>query len=207
MHRSAVLVGAIAGLALGTGASVVVDGATAPAQAGQTSEIALAQTKATDLRALRAVKQGTFAWNLVAKYLAEPGQRIGARKPKNVRQDAGAGGGLPTETIADGAINSAKVADGGIVGQDIAGGAVGRQALSQEVARALPRWIVKVNNDTGVPVTRQSSPTISMSRLATGTYLTDLGEDVTACSCSGDSEHRFGRSGRSGGSDHAQSGR
>jgi hypothetical protein len=159
-----------------------MDGTDGVAEAGPSGEITLAQAKDTDLRAQRAIKQATFAWNLVAKYVAEPGQRIGAREPKGVRQDAGVGGGLPREVIADGAIDSAKFADGAIGGQDISNGAVGRRALSEEVSRALPRWVVKVDNNMGVPVTCQSSPAISMSWLATGTCLADFGEDISSCS-------------------------
>lgn len=171
--RTALIAGALAGTTLGLGVVVATDVASRPADA-QAGGGAVTQTqfKAANDRSIRAIKQGVIAYNLAAKYLAEPGQLVSVRSPSNIRQDRGVGGGLPRETIANGAIDASK----------LAGGAVTREKLSTAVQNALPAWIVKVNNDMGVPVTRQSAPTISMTRLATGTYLSDFGRDVGACS-------------------------
>lgn len=39
------------------------------------------ELEAANERSIRSIKQGTEAWNLVAKYLAEPGQRVAVRSP------------------------------------------------------------------------------------------------------------------------------
>ena len=93
-----------------------------------------------------------------------------------------ADGAVGASEIADGAVGGPEIASGAVAGAELADGAVGEGKLTPALAGRLAAWIVKVDNNMGVPVTRASSPSISMTRLVTGTYLTDFGRNVSACS-------------------------
>jgi hypothetical protein len=120
--RDSLIAGAV-GAALAVGGVVAIDAITGTAGADSHTEVTQAEMDAANLRSQRAIKQGTEAWNKVAKYLAEPGELIRAKGPR-VSQQAGVGGGLPTGLFANASITTAKLADGAVTAPKIADAAV-----------------------------------------------------------------------------------
>lgn len=147
-----------AGVVAGIGGAVLLDAATGPAGAQDAFTVTPAQLKVNQRISAAAVRRSNQALNYLAP--VRTAQTDAADTGSNGVRN-GNGGGWGTAQIADGAITPAKLSDGLRAGQT--------------------RWIVKVNNDMGVPVTRASASGITMTRLATGTYLSDFGSDIRAC--------------------------
>ncbi len=110
MRRSPILAGIAVGAALGAGGILAIDAGTgeAGAQAGPSAAEASAEAKAASTRASAGINMGKRVWNLLGVYLGENGEQVGAKSGPIVQQRA-VGGGLPRETIADGAIDASKV--------------------------------------------------------------------------------------------------
>lgn len=92
------LVGVAAGAVLAVGGVVAVDAMTDTADAQSSTQVTRAELDAANLRSQRAIKQGTEAWNKVAKYLAEPGELIRARGPVVLQTAASAAGSRPASS-------------------------------------------------------------------------------------------------------------
>lgn len=99
MRKHQIAAGAIVGAVLGLGTVVSVDTATEEAEAQGGGFASKADVDAANERSIRAIKQGTKAWNLVAKYLAEPDERVAVKSPR-VSQDGGVGGGIPEQVLS-----------------------------------------------------------------------------------------------------------
>lgn len=173
------LVGVAAGAVLAVGGVVAVDAMTDTADAQSSTQVTRAELDAANLRSQRAIKQGTEAWNKVAKYLAEPGELIRARGPV-VLQDRGIGGGFPTGLFADGAITTAKIADGAVTTPKLGDESVTRTKLAPSERF---RWITKTTNAADA-VGRTSSPEFEIVRIAAGNYRADFKTSIVGCSWS-----------------------
>lgn len=100
MRRTPIVAGIVAGAVLGLGGVLAADITTVDAEAQSDQQFATkAEVNAADQRSTRAIKQGTKAWNLIAKYLAEEGERVAVRSPR-VSQEEGVGGGLPEQVLS-----------------------------------------------------------------------------------------------------------
>jgi hypothetical protein len=177
---TAVVAGA-AGAALAAGAIWLAGNASTPATAqGPGQPITRAELDAANLRSQRAIKQGTTAWNLVAKFLAEPNELIRARGPV-VLQNRGVGGGLPTPVFADGAITTPKLGDGAVTGSKMSDGSVGESKLTGELAGRIPVWAVVNANGT----LARSTPGVTSSRINAGNYRVNFGRDLNLCAFTG----------------------
>lgn len=185
-----ILVGAAAGALLAVGGVVAVDSITDTADAQSSTQVTRAELDAANLRSQRAIKQGTEAWNKVAKYLAEPGELIRARGPR-VSQQTGVGGGLPTGLFADGAITTAKIADGAVTTPKIADGAVttpkigdgsvSETKLDAAVTARLPMWALINTNGTII----RSRGAVAATRINAGNYRVDFGRNLNECGFTG----------------------
>jgi hypothetical protein len=99
MRVKPAIAGLVAGAVLGLGVVAAFDAASVDAEAQEDDEITRVELDAANARSIRAIKQGTKAWNLVAKYLAEPGERIAVKSPR-ISQQPGIGGGLPEGVLS-----------------------------------------------------------------------------------------------------------
>lgn len=99
MRRTPIIAGIAAGAVLGLGGVVAADLATEDAEAQGSGFATKTEVKNANDRSIRAIKQGTTAWNLVARYLADEGQRVAVNSPR-VTQDPGVGGGLPEQVLS-----------------------------------------------------------------------------------------------------------
>lgn len=101
MHARSIVAGAAAGVLMASAGVTIADRATeeADAQPALTVRGLAAEVDSSNNRSIRGIKQGTKAWNLVAKYLAEPEERIGVQSPR-VSQEPGVGGGLPESLLS-----------------------------------------------------------------------------------------------------------
>lgn len=172
------------GAVVGVGAVAALDGAGQRADAqSATFRVTPAQLQTNQKISQAAVRRSNRALNYLAPVRTAQSDQADAGTSGVTALSAvpGSGQGWASGQIADGAITTGKIAGGAVTGPKVADGAVGEQKLAQEVRDGLPRWIVKVSNDMGVPVTRASEPGVTMTRLATGTYLADFGSDVRAC--------------------------
>ena len=111
MNAKPIVAGVAAGIVVATGGMVAFDAVSEPADAQGSTEVTQADLRSANQRSIRAIKQGTRAWNLVAKYLAQPGERVAAGSPR-VRQEAGVGGGIPGPLIAAETIDESRLSDG-----------------------------------------------------------------------------------------------
>jgi hypothetical protein len=187
--RQPIVAGVAAGALLAVGGVVAVDSMTDKADAQSSTQVTRAELDAANLRSQRAIKQGTEAWNKVAKYLAEPGELIRARGPV-VRQQRGVGGGLPTGLFADASITTAKLADGAVTTPKLGDGAVTTAKIGDESvtrSKLAPaerfRWITKTTNAANA-VGRTSSPEFEIVRIGVGNYRADFKTPIVACSWS-----------------------
>lgn len=99
MRKNQVAAGAVVGAVLGLGAVLAMATATEDAEAQGRAFASKADVDAANQRSVRAIKQGTKAWNLVGKYLAEPDERVAVKSPR-VSQDGGVGGGIPEQVLS-----------------------------------------------------------------------------------------------------------
>ncbi len=176
-------VGAACGVALGLAGVFALDAGTGQADGQAGFTVSAAQLKINQSISQAAVRRSNRSLNYLAPVRTAAGDAAdtGRSGVTPLAAVPGSGQGWRGAQIADGAITTGKLAGGAVGGAQIADGAVGEAALSPELRRARTRWIVKVDNMMGVPVTRGSSPAFSMTRLATGTYLSDFAADVRGC--------------------------
>lgn len=192
MRSSSIIVGALAGVAIGLGGVVVADVATESADA-QGGSVSAADLKAANERSQSAIRRATNLQNALGKYFTPDGVRIGTRQPPGViRQDAGTGqNGLPTSTILNGAITNPKLANNSVTGEKINAGAVGESELSEQVKAQLNTiYTAAIFNTPGEePTLDRGKGATSVARtdgLATGafdvTFANNIGECVSSSS-------------------------
>jgi hypothetical protein len=183
MRKRRMGVGAVFGVALGLTGVLALDAGTGQADGQRGFTVSPAQLKINQSISQAAVRRSNRSLNYLAPVRtgASDAADTGRSGVTPLAAVPGSGRGWTAAQIADGAITTGKLAADAVGGAQIADGAVGEAALSADLRRSRTKWIVKVDNMMGVPVTRGSSPAFAMTRLATGTYLTDFGVDVRGC--------------------------
>lgn len=165
--------GVAAGILLGLGTVLAIEGATGDASAQSAFTVTPAQLQINQKISQAAVKRSNRSLNYLAPIRTSQTDKAddGSKGVTPLSQITGSGKGWTSSQIGDGAITNSKVGDG----------AVTESKLAAALANKLPKWAV-VNTDGTL---LRGTTGVTSQRINAGNYRVNFGQDLSQCSWTG----------------------